>query len=78
MKREAQAGDELSPLSPAFVVRLPALHHEVEARTNRELLPALVSTQQNFFAISALVEGLTGYNPKDARPEPALAEWLAR
>ena len=39
-----------------------------------DLDPHVVTSQQNFFVISALFEGLTGYNPKDASPEPALAE----
>lgn len=39
-----------------------------------DLDPHVVTSMQNFYVISALFEGLTGYNPKDASPEPALAE----
>lgn len=39
-----------------------------------DLDPHVVTSMQNFYVISTLFEGLTGYNPKDATPEPALAE----
>lgn len=39
-----------------------------------DLDPHVVTSMQNYYVISPLFEGLTGYNPKDATPEPALAE----
>ncbi|HAV64791.1 MAG TPA: peptide ABC transporter substrate-binding protein [Verrucomicrobiales bacterium] len=39
-----------------------------------DLDPHVVTSQQNFYIISSLFEGLTGHNPKDASPMPALAE----
>jgi oligopeptide transport system substrate-binding protein len=39
-----------------------------------DLDPQIITSQQNFFIVSALFEGLIGHNPKDATPVPALAE----
>lgn len=39
-----------------------------------DLDPHVVTSMQNYYVISTLFEGLTGYNPQDATPEPALAE----
>lgn len=39
-----------------------------------DLDPHVVTSLQNFYIVSALFEGLTGHNPTNASPVPALAE----
>jgi len=39
-----------------------------------DLDPHVVTSMQNFYILAALFEGLTGHDPKDASPVPALAE----